>query len=615
MNQRKISSLLTSTIAQLFSNKEEQDKWFLHLSQNPSTLVEEIRVEAEKQLKESDPVLSHSLFKIFLEKGSRLEYERVYFSKRRRLNTFAIMTLLEPDNQIYRDALQNSIWSICDEYTWCLPAHLGDLKEGRGEDLSLFQDTSHDAISHSIDLFAAETAFALSEVYHLTEHLIDPIVGRRIQEEVYRRVFWPFHHRSFHWEVATHNWSSVCAGSIGAAAIYLIDDKEELSSILARVIQALEYYLQGYYDDGACLEGYGYWQYGFGFFVYFADLLKRKTAGQIDLFQSEKVHQIAMFEQKSFLTKKQIVNFSDAVPESTVFLGLSHYLHQLYPDIQLPEEEIASRYVDDHCSRWAPAIRNLLWVSDELKGKPWQDHSYYLAEAQWFISRVTYRESRYAFATKGGHNAEPHNHNDSGHFILLGDHDVFLQDLGSGEYTKEYFGERRYEFVCNSSEGHSVPIINQQYQGAGKSFAASEFIVVSDDELEEDTIKLDLSRAYDVKSLNQLERRFTWKKQGRPSLQLKDTYTFTEKPESIIERFITPVFDVMEDVKGIYLEGDGNQKLRITYQQDKLAFRKKKMKFSNHQGELQEFIALDFIVKQPEKRCTAEFTFQFLEKG
>lgn len=572
--------------------------------------MEEVKLEAEKLVNETEPMLRYSLFATFFENGSRLQYERVYFSKRRRLNTFAIMTLLEPENQMYRKALHNTIWSICDEYTWCLPAHLGEWEKAKEVQFSL----SHEGVFHSIDLFAAETAFALSEIYYLTEHLIDPIVGRRIKEEVFRRVFWPFQQQSFHWETATHNWSSVCAGSIGAAAMYLIQDNEELASMLERVLRALEYYLKGFYDDGACLEGYGYWQYGFGYFVYFADLLKQKTTGKLDLFQSEKVHQIAMFEQKSFLADNRIVNFSDSMPTSTVFLGLSHYLHRVYPDVQIPEEKIGASYPDDHCSRWAPAIRNLVWVSDE-KGNPWKKGTYYLPEAQWFISRVSHEKQTYAFATKGGHNAEPHNHNDVGHFILFGDDEVFLQDLGSGEYTKEYFGKKRYEFVCNSSEGHSVPVINGQSQKDGAYFVATEFKVETEEKTEMEQVIIDLTRAYDVKNLQHLKRMFTWKKQGLPSLHLKDSYTFTEMPTSIIERFITPMVMIEENKEGLILQGKGKKKLKIYYQKEKLQFSQKNMTFSNHHGEVQEFIALDFSVKLLDKKCTAEFTFQFVEKG
>ncbi|WP_100405613.1 heparinase II/III family protein [Bacillus solitudinis] len=609
MNILELSSL-KETSSLLFPSKEEQDHWFKKVRENPSKMVEDIRQEAKKLLNEVEPTLDYSLFIQYQKTGSRLEYERVYFARRRRLNTFAMMLLVEPENLVYRDALQNTIWSICEESTWCLPAHLGNLETEPDDNLSLPQETAREKRWHSIDLFASETAFALSEIYQLTEQWLDPIVGRRIHEEVYRRIFWPFHHGSFHWETATHNWASVCAGSIGAAALYIIKDKEELAMTLERVIRTMDHYLEGFYEDGACLEGYEYWQYGFGFYVYFADLLKKKTAGAINLFQSKKVHQIALFEQKSFLHKNVIVNFSDSVPRASVFLGLSHYLHRLYPDVQIPERDICANYTDDPCSRWAPAIRNLIWVAEDIEGNPWEDGTYYLPEAQWFISRVSNQGQAYAFATKGGHNDEPHNHNDLGHFMLFGGGDVFLQDLGSGEYTKKYFGPERYSYMSNGSQGHSVPIINHHYQHEGASYAASDLNVRTEDDGRSDIVELEISGAYKVESLKRLVRMFTWEKREKPILHLEDSYTFDKDLDSIVERFITPIFVIKEDNDGIVLVGT-KQKLRISYDKEVLECKKTKQDFSNHHGKLEEFVVLDFRVKNIEKKCTVNLKFQF----
>src|SRR5699024_10794310 len=108
----------------------------------------------------------------------------------------------------------------------------------------------------------------------------------------------------------------------------------------------------GFHDDGTCLEGYGYWEYGFGFYVYFADLLKKKTAGNINLFDDQKVKQIALFQQKVFLHRHMVVNFSDAQPTSSIFLGLSHYLSDIYSEFEIPELDLRAHYAADHTSRW-----------------------------------------------------------------------------------------------------------------------------------------------------------------------------------------------------------------------------------------------------------------------
>ncbi len=416
-------------------------------------------------------------------------------------------------------------------------------------------------MSYSIDLFAAETAFSLSEIVMLTGDVLDRLICKRIYVEVYKRIFLPFKTTKYEWETQEHNWAAVCAGSIGSAALHLIEDPIDLATILERVLPAMECYLKGFSDDGVCLEGYGYWQYGFGYYVYFADLLKKKTDGQLDLFDDEKVHQIALFQQRCFLNQNHVVNFSDANPTASVFLGLSHYLSKVYHDFELPERKLRAKFTEDHCGRWAPAIRNLLWFDETLPEKPWGNGTNYYKESQWFISRHQTKSGSFSFAAKGGNNNEPHNHNDIGHFILQGDNEVFFKDLGSGLYTKDYFSEKRYTYLCNGSQGHSVPMINHQFQDEG----ASRFARIPQADIGKDVeiFELDIAKAYDLEPLQKLTRRFTWVKRDLPKLVIEDTYSFTEQPVSIVERLITPSLRITEEEDEVILEG--KQRLRILY--------------------------------------------------
>ncbi|WP_299092414.1 heparinase II/III family protein [uncultured Metabacillus sp.] len=607
MNSEQIRNVIDNKKSSLlFSSQEEQDIWFETIKKKTAyqPLLEEIRVEANRLLSEPSQELTFSTFTIFRDTGARLEYEKAYFAKRRRLNTFVIMTLLQPKHSEYLEELQNMIWSICNEYTWCLPAHLKNSPEMATNSKGSISQTLQQP-TYSIDLFAAETAFTLSEILKLTKNLLDPLLQKRMVEEVYRRVFLPFCHQPpFEWETSTHNWSSVCAGSIGSAALHIIEDEEMLSAILERVLSSMNYYLKGFNDDGACMEGYGYWQYGFGYYVYFADLLKKKTNGKIDLFDSEKVHQIALFQQKCFLYKNQVVNFSDSVQKATIFLGLSHYLKKIFPDVEAPEIDLRASYTEDHCSRWAPALRNLLWFDEHEEGVPWQNNTYYLRDSQWFISRNDHS----VFACKGGHNDEPHNHNDIGHFILQAYGETFLRDLGSGLYSAAYFSEERYTLLCNGSQGHSVPIINNQFQAAGADhFATVKNVSIADDI---DTFEIDMANTYDVKSLQKLQRKFSWNKDAKPELILRDTYQFSEQPDSIVERFITPFLQMTEDHEGVIL--NGNQKIKIKYNREQLDLIIREAEFVNHFGEKEDLLMLDFAVKNLSDSVQVEIVFQVL---
>jgi len=599
-NNPKSYSLLYHTI-------DEQEAWFrmIHEDSAYKPMIAEIKAETTRFLEEPLEEISYTLFKQFAETGSRLEYEKVYFEKRRRLNTFALMSLLEPHHQKYRQALHQIIWSICNEYSWCLPAHLKGSPEMASErDYSLTRQPRQ----YTIDLFATETAFALSEILQLTKNFLDPLLCKRITEEIYERVFWPYVNQTpFHWEIATHNWASVCAGSIGSAALHMIHNSDELAIILERVLKSFECYLDGFNDDGACLEGYGYWQYGFGFFVYFADLLKKKTAGKINLFDDAKVHQIALFQQRVFLHKNIVVNFSDAQGIHSVFLGLSHYLSDVYTDFEVPEQDLRAHYAADHTSRWAPAFRNLYWFDVSKMGLPWSENSYYLKESQWLISRYHSEDINYGFATKGGHNDEPHNHNDIGHFVLQRNGEVFLKDLGSGLYNEAYFSKERYSLLCNGSHGHAVPIVNGHFQTEGRSRKA----VIHNVSLDNGCVNfvMDMTKVYALDSLQKLTREFNWEKAIKPKLRLIDTYTFIEKPTSIVERLIIPDFAVEEDDQGIIIQGEG--RLRVMYNREQLTLRKETLDFMNHFGQVEKVQALDFTVINPGKRLKIDFEFQF----
>lgn len=550
--------------------------------------VEEIRAEGECLRQVLIPPLTYSLFSIFGEHGSRLEYERVYFERRRRLNTFALLVLLDPDDAEAEAALHEMIWAVCDEYTWCLPAHLG--AEG------------HD---RAIDLFAAETGFTLSELGVLLRGRLPELLQHRIEAEVAKRLFEPFRHCGpYHWETAEHNWAAVCAGSVGAAALLLLRDEEALSVVLQRVQESLGCYLNGFGEDGACPEGLGYWNYGFGYFVYFADLLARRTQGEVDWLSGEKVRRIGEFQQKCYLDGDLVANFSDAVPRCRVQMGLSHYLARRYADVELPPASLRADYRDDHCSRWAPAFRNLLWkdaarrAREERDGE-WRAASYYLPDAQWIVSRHRSKAGSFGFAAKGGHNGEPHNHNDLGQFMLLAGGEAFVADLGSGEYTADYFGAGRYGYDCNGSQGHTVPIVNGRYQAEGERHAAVVLEAVTGEA--QDILRLDLTRAYDDSSgLQAFTRSLVWSKTELPVLELTDEFRFAEPPETLTERIVTWLPPRLEENGEVLLAGRGGErKLKITYDGQRLKPVSQPQAFRNHFGEPETWYSLDFAVTQP----------------
>lgn len=578
-------------------------------------LIGEAQADAARMLDETEPVLTEELFGLFDKTGERLPYERVYFEKRKRLSAFAIMSLLYPETELYRERLLQTAWSVCEERTWCLPAHYDKRRGPLG----------------SIDLFAAETGFALAELAAMMGESLPDALKNRIAAEIERRLFRPFLEKGpYHWERLENNWSAVCAGSIGAAALYQLEDRDRLAVLLKRVFGAMDHFLAGYGDDGACVEGYQYWQYGFGYYVYFAALLKEATDGKLDGFASAKVREIAMFQQRCFSGGEMIVNFSDATPHSSIFMGLTWRLHDEFPAVALPHPSLRAPYSDDHCGRWAPAVRNLIWAANktgrvEMTAAPaWPAEARYMADAQWLISRhIASNGSSYCFAAKGGHNAESHNHNDCGHFILHADGEAYLADLGRGLYTKQYFGPERYSFWCNGSQGHSVPLIGGTLQKDGAACRAT----VTDVSLaaEEDRFALELGAAYpDAPGLLRLERRFRWSKQGEPGLALHDKAVFEADAghgdealpgAALTERFITQMEPRLDREAG-RVTLTGKRSLTIVYDAESWTPEAAECSDLDHDGRERRWYTLDFhrLPDMPKSHTIeAVFHFQFSE--
>lgn len=564
-------------------------------SPQASALIAEMRAEGRRLADRPIPVLTQELYDLFETTGNRLAYEGLYFERRRRLTTFALLHLLEPEDAGYLERLGDIIEAILDEKTWCLPAHM------KGQ-----------AADRHIDLFAAETGFALSEIVTLSGERLPDSLREAALAHIDRRLFVPYlTHGPYHWETADHNWASVCAGSIASAALLTEPIAARRALICAKAIATMNHYLSGFGSDGGCLEGPGYWNYGFGYYVFFADLLKRATGGRADLLADDRVAAIAQFQQKAYLSGNRPANFSDAVPYVSVHIGLSDYLAARYDAVEPAPLRLRAAFADDHCSRFAPALRNLIWLRAAMpRGEDWQPGSWYMPDAQWLIARWTGSEGSFGFAAKGGTNDEPHNHIDVGHFILLaGDDPAFAADLGSGEYTAQYFGADRYGYDCTGAQGHSLPIIDgcRQLPGAERSAVVLEASIGET----EDRFVLELAGTYEVEGLASFRRAFIWHKAELPTLTLSDRFRFEGPPKSVTEVIVTRCKPELAEEGRIILPGERHRAV-LSYSPGRLAARVEERAFTNHFGQEERYsLILLTAVENMEDELEATLQFNF----
>ncbi|WP_165452339.1 heparinase II/III family protein [Paenibacillus thalictri] len=496
-------------------------------------LLEQVKAEAERAKLEPLPELPFSLFHLFASDGSRKPFEGPYFERRKRLLALTLEAWFHPQQEDL-ETLQNTIWSICDEYTWALPAHVPHTLEGAR--------TSRVAPEQVVDLFAAETAHALAETLYLLGERINPWIGFRVRSEIEKRIFQPLFSTpvTFHWESATHNWASVCGGAVGMAAMLLVEDGERLAGMIDRAVRAMGSFLEGYGADGCCAEGVGYWNYGFGYFVYFAEMLFAYTEGRINLLEGEKIKRISAFPAAVSLTGGTFVNFSDSEPSYIMNPGLLSRVHQRTGQ-PLPAMSAEAELHVDHCYRFPHTTRNVLWTDPSLFGGELAEGEFYFPDTSWLVDKKRAGGRLFGFAAKGGHNEEPHNHNDLGHFLLHVAGETLLTDLGAGEYTRDYFREGRYGYIHNGSQGHSVPLIGGHTQVAGRSHEAQ----ILEYRREGDTLLfgLELTAAYpDEASLRSLIRTFAWRCDeagGGAELLLTDTFSFAQTGMEVEETFIS----------------------------------------------------------------------------
>lgn len=474
-------------------------------------IISLIRADYEEQAREPLIALPFSLRNRFYTDGDRSQFEKYYFGRRVLLSSAAILALLYPENERYLRDVEDTLWAICDEYSWAVPAHC--------------TNDYADGITR-VDLFVAETGAAVAEITALLKERLHETVFVRARAELKRRVFENYRNRHFDWETVRTNWSAVCAGGIGIAMMYAAP--ELLAEFLPRLLASEQCCMDSYTEDGVCLEGMSYWAYGFGYFVYFADLLYRFTDGKTDLFADPKVKLMATFPQRNLMMGDTATSFADGDMHAKVPLDLYHFLHRRYPDtVMLPPKERMA-FNRGNC-RFVQYLRHFAYFDPTLKGEELpKTTSFFPIAGQYITTRDTF-----SFAVKAGRNDEPHNHNDVGTFILSTEKGQELCDLGAGLYTRQYFSSERYTIFCNSSLSHSVPIINGLSQHAGATYGGS--IAVNGD-----TVTLEIGGAYPA-DVGSITRTFVI---GEKCVQLTDAWTdrvksFTERFVSVIEPTVT----------------------------------------------------------------------------
>lgn len=578
----------------------------------------QINTEANKLSNCFMPQVTDDLFALFEQTGNRIQYEEVYFARRKFLAVFGLKALLEKEEQhtVSKRTVQKLsevMKGICEESCWALPAHVNCREENW---------------RITVDLFAAETAQTLSELADQFREELPQEIYTQVVDAIERRVFKPFFSSEVpygEWEQSNHNWNAVCAGSIGSACLHLMRDKKEyLDNCLNRICDSLTYYIDGFAEDGACMEGLGYFTYGMTFFVNFTQELYDYTHGEWDILcgdwagfrkgEVDKRAKIAAFQGKCYFADGQTISFSDGNSHEKFRVGLSSVLARCFEEAELPDISRAADLFSDPCYRFVAlrmdlteTKRYLEWLEKENttgdKTCFGSEVFHVLPDAQWCIASS---QNGVGMACKGGHNGEPHNHNDIGHFIYEAEGVTFFTDLGAGEYTKNYFSEGRYDILCNRSLGHSVPIINGQEQCAGEVYGCSKFQAEvrktqKNRENQEGAgtgvIDMEFHGAYGEDAVKSCHRNFRFSL-ADGQLCVEDNFVLQESAcASIVENLVTQILPEVDGNLIILQHQGASAILYISDLEDEGEVTVREYEHSNHAGRMEKVYAIEWEIE------------------
>jgi hypothetical protein len=239
-------------------------------------LAKPLREQALDECIRPLPLLTDELYASFRATGRRVQFENVYFERRRQLARAAVTLLLAEPNDPQRAALTASILEkftgIFEEVSWAVAAHVN----WHNEDVSGKEPMQ-------IDLFCAETANLMAEMLDLFGDIIPAELQSRVRERLRTHVWENYVQKidGFHWTKVTHNWNAVCHQGVIGSALSQLDDAGLLAQMLWQARRSLPLFLGGFTDDGGCTEGIGYWSYGFGWFSILNEQLETRTDGEL----------------------------------------------------------------------------------------------------------------------------------------------------------------------------------------------------------------------------------------------------------------------------------------------------------------------------------------------
>ncbi|MBV7534032.1 heparinase II/III family protein [Chitinophaga sp. sic0106] len=500
--------------------------------------------DAEKAMSFSWPSITAEVYLQFRDNGNRINFENIQFERRKVLATLIAGELAENKGR-FMPQIVNGLWLILEESTWVLPAHIGAQKQG---------SNLPDPNEQVIDLFAGETAMTLSWAQFLLRSELDKysvIVNKRIDYELEKRIYTPYLQRNDFWWMGfkggqVNNWNIWINSNVLKAALLNLTDTDKRNLVIEKSIRSADNFVNAYAPDGGCDEGPSYWGHAGGKLIELLDDLNSSSGGKLDFSNNKLMHAIGAYIYKMHVDSNRFVNFADASarsvpPSQDVFM-----YGKMYNDEELKQfgaylNQLERRGGDNiRISALGIFVYKLLLGDEMLRTKavaPFAGVNW-LPDLQVLSLRSKPGSSAgLFFAAQGGHNAESHNHNDVGNFVLYMNGKPAVIDVGVGTYTKQTFSKDRYKLWYMQSQWHNCPTINGVQQKDGRAFQANH--VQFTPQKSADKLQMDIAAAYPAEAqVNKWQRTFNFIP-GKQRLELTEAYALKEWKEAFRDHFMT----------------------------------------------------------------------------
>lgn len=554
-----------------------------HWQALPKPVSTYLVTHGEEALNTPWPPLPATLYLGYAREGNRSRFEAVYFERRTLLQHLVLAECVEAKGR-FLDAAADALWALCEESTWCFPAHVGVQTARVG---------LPDVTEPIVDLFAGESAVTVAWTLYLLGPQLDrvsPLLRRRALLELQRRVLTPVLERDdFGWMALNvsnadrrpNNWTPWIAASVVTTALLCEPDHDRRVHIAHKMLRCLDGFLVFHPPDGSCDEGPGYWGHAGGSLFDALEIFYSATGGKLDVFGDPLVRAIGQFIVRAHIAGDYFVPIGDCAARFEPERGLVFRYGKRLQDPNLKALAAAGASVESimggrFFGRQLSAVfeaREILAaapVSAPLLRDVWlpnQDMQLLAAR-----SRSGSLEGLYV-AAWGGHNAQSHNHNDVGNVLVFAGGQPVFVDAGAPTYTAQTFSSRRYDHWAFQSAFHNLPTINGVMQSAGRPFAATRIRCETNDMFAE--LQMDIGPAYPASARVKSWVRNVRLNRGK-SIEIREGFELTATAGETTLNFLTPL-EADASRPGLVVlcsaagGGQASVKVRLEYDATKLA--------------------------------------------